>query len=677
MTGASRPSGTGEYSNDAREIPRPRSGSGIFSSIDPCPPAGEGAAMADIFDLLRAGLAHHQAGRLKEAEDAYRAALATEPDHPKALYLLGVLCMGADRLGEAVDLLRRAVAAAPDDTDARFNLGNALYRQGDLESALAEYRAVAERRPGYAEVFANLGRVYQQLGQTAAAIEACRTAIARKPALAEAHTNLGLALLAANRIAEAIEAFEAVLARQPDSAAAHANLANALHRARRYSEAAEAARAALARGPDLADACVTLGIALRELGQIEDAVAALRQAVSLAPDSAPAHANLGNALLEQDAMAEAEAAFRRAIALDPGLAEAHSGLGYLLSNLHRFDEAIAACERAIQLRPDFAEAHWNQGFAYLLAGDFEHGWEKYEWRKRHPRFAAAYRTFDAPTWEGEDVAGRTLLIHAEQGLGDSMQFIRYAEPLAARGARVVVACDRALIALFRRVRGVVEAVDKNGTMPPFDLWIDQMSLPRVTRTRLDTIPVPGAYLSADPARASAWRRDLAAAIAAGPKIGLVWAGNPQHSNDRRRSMPVEAVRPLVAVPGLAFVSLQVGAHSRDVERLKPAPIVDITGRLTDFMETAAVVDNLDLVIAVDTSVAHLAGAMGKPVWTLLPFDPDWRWVVARPDDTPWYASMRLFRQSRLGDWDGVAGRVAAALHSLASGDRSVLTPRHG
>ena len=630
--------------------------------------------MPDIFELLRDGLAHHQAGRSQEAEAAYRAVLAADPNQVKALYLLGVLYTAAGRLDDALDLLQRAVAGDPEDTDARFNLGNALFRKGDLQGALAQYRIVVEQRPGYGDVYANMGRVHLELGDVEAAMAAGRTAVARKPALAEGHTNLGLALLAANRIPEAIEAFQAALARQPRSAAAHANLANALTRARRFSEGVDAARAALARDPDLADAYVTLGSALRELGRAEEAVAALRRAIELAPDSAPAHSNLGNALLERDADADAETEFRRAIELDPRLAEAHSGLGYLLTNAKRFPEAIAACERAIALRPDFADAHWNQGFAYLLAGDFEHGWEKYEWRKRHPRYAAAYRSFAAPTWEGEDIAGRTLLIHAEQGLGDSIQFIRYAEPLAARGARIIVACDAALIGLFRRVRGVAEAVDKNGAMPPFDVWIDQMSLPRVTRTRLESIPTPGAYLSADPARVAAWRREPPPGFKEGGlKVGLVWAGNPTHSNDRRRSMPVEAVRPLVAVPGLTFASLQVGARSRDVERL--AGVLDIAKRLTDFMETAAVVETLDLVIAVDTAVTHLAGAMGKPAWTLLPFDPDWRWVVAHQDDTPWYPSMRLFRQSRSGDWAGVVTRVVAALTALAGGDRSVLQPK--
>ncbi len=626
--------------------------------------------MVDVFDSLRQALAHHQAGRLKEAEEIYRGVIAAEPGQARAHYLLGVLYIGMGRLDAAVAALNEARTLAPEDTDAVFHLGNALYRKGDAAGALKLYREVAERRPGYAEVFANMGPAYQDVGEVENAIEACRKAIALKPALAEAHINLGRALLAAERNDEAIEAFQAALARKADSAEAQANLANALYRAHRPQEAAAAARQALALNPKLADAYVTLGITLREQGEIDAAAEALRRATELAPEDARAQSNLANALLDQDRPEEAEAAFRRALALDPDLVEAHSGLGYLLSNLKRFDEAIAECERAIALKPDFAEAHWNQGFAYLLQGDFERGWEKYEWRKRHPRYAAAYTSFPAPTWEGEDLKGRTLMIHAEQGLGDSMQFIRYAEPLAAKGARVIVACDKILISLFSRVRGVSQAVDKDGTLPPFDLWIDQMSLPRVTRTRVDTIPAPESYLSADPRRAAAWREILPA----GTKIGLVWAGNPLHSNDRRRSMPVDAARTIVETGGLAFVSLQVGAKSREVERFAPLPILDVTARLKDFMETAAAVDGLDLVIAVDTAVAHLAGGMGKPVWVLLPHDPDWRWLVSRPDDSPWYPSMRLFRQPRPGDWPSVAARVAGELKKLAAGDRAVLWP---
>jgi tetratricopeptide (TPR) repeat protein len=628
--------------------------------------------MADVYDSLRAALAHQQAGRLKEAEEILRAVLAAEPAQPNALNYYGVLCMTTGRFDEAIDFLNRAVAAEPDDTSPIFNLANALYRKGDVDAALIRYREVAERRPGYAEVFVNMAAAYYDAGQIADSIAASRAAIKLRPVLVPAHMNLGRALLAAGDIEEAIETFRGVILRQPDSAEAHANLATALHRAQRLSDAQDEAQLALRLDPNLAAGYSTLGTIRRERGDYQAAVLAFKRAIELRPDDARAHVNLGNALLELDRFEEAEAAIRKAATLDPKLPEAQASLGYLLTNLKRFDEAIAACDRAIALRPDFAEAHWNQGFAYLLAGDLGPGWEKYEWRKRHPRYAAAYPSFAQPLWEGGPLAGKTLMIHAEQGLGDSIQLIRYAAPLAGAGARVIVACDRALIGLFKRVEGVAEAVDKHMMLPPFDLWIDQMSLPRVLGTRVDNIPAAQGYLSVEPARLAAWRDILNGSSE--PRIGLVWAGNPTHSNDARRSMPIDAVRPWLAIPGLHFFSLQVGTKSREIERLAPGLIQDLTPRLTDFMETAAAVSNLDLVIVVDTAVAHVTGALGKPVWVLLPNDPDWRWIVSHDGDSPWYASMRLFRQPQPRDWPSVAARVTEELKKLAAGDRSVLLP---
>jgi tetratricopeptide (TPR) repeat protein len=629
--------------------------------------------MLDIYDSLRKALAHFQAGRVQEAEDLYRAVLAAEAEQPQALNLYGVLCTAAGRHHEAIALLTRAVAADPEDTSTLFNLGNAYYRQGDTAAALRCYRDVAERRPGYAEVFVNMGQAYQDGGQIEQAIAACRQAIKLRPALLPAYMNLGRALLAAGQTDEAIAAFDAVIARKPDAAEARANLAMALHRGQRHGEAIDAAQQAIGLDPNLGAAHLTLGSLQRELGRIDEAIESFKRAIALSPDDARAQVNLGNALLDQDRLDEAEVAIRKAVELDAKLPEAQASLGYLLTSLRQFDQAIAACDRAIALRPDFAEPHWNQGFAYLLAGDFARGWEKYEWRKRHPRYAAAYPSFPQRSWEGEDIAGRTLLIHAEQGLGDSIQLIRYAAPLAASGIRIVVACDRALIPIFSRVAGVAAAVDKNAALPAFDLWIDQMSLPRILKTRVDNIPAAEGYLSADPARVTAWQRELATG-SGGPKVGLVWAGNPTHSNDHRRSLQADQVRPWLANGGLNFFSLQVGTKSRDVECLAPLPIRDLSPRLTDFMETAAAVSNLDLVIAVDTAVAHLAGALGKPVWTLLPYDPDWRWVISHPDDSPWYTSMRLFRQDRPRDWNSVVTRVGEELKKLATGDKSVLRP---
>ncbi len=616
--------------------------------------------MKDIFESLKAGLAHHQAGRITDAEAAYRVALSIEPEHSYGLYLYGLLCLGTGRLDEAIDLFARSALADPENTDALFNLGNALFRKGEFEIAVEQYSIVTARRPGFADGFANLARALQSLGRTEKAIAAAQKAITLKPGLVEAQANLGTSLLAAGRAQDAIEPFRAVVALRPRDAEAHANLANALHRANQPREAAEAARTAIALNPGIAEAHMLLGTAMRDLGDLKAAETSLKQAIRLRPGYATAYTNLGNVLTDLDHPEEAIAAFKRAIELSPDRPQAHSNLGFLLTDLGRLDEAIAACERAIALDPDYAEAHWNQGFAYLLSGDFERGWDKYEWRKRHPRFVGAYRDFAEPAWTGQDLNGRTLMVYAEQGLGDALQLIRYCELLAARGAQVIVACEKPLLAIFSRVKGVSQVVQRTTLLPPFDYWIDQMSLPRVMGTRVDTIPAPPSYLSADPERIKVWRDRLPA----GFKFGLVWAGNPTHTNDRRRSINVDLVRPLAEIPNTYAVSLQVGLRASDVTRFAPRQIFDAAPLLTDFMETAALIANLDLVITVDTAVAHLAGGLGVKTWVMLPLSPDWRWILGR-DDSPWYPSMTLYRQTEVGDWTSVIERIARDLRVLA------------
>ena len=341
-----------------------------------------------------------------------------------------------------------------------------------------------------------------------------------------------------------------------------------------------------------------------------------------------------------------------AIRLAPDLAEAHASLGFVLTVQGRLDEAIAASEAAVAVRPDFAQAHWNLAVAALLAGDFALGFREYEWRKRHDRFRRDFVDLPGPQWDGTDPVGLTILVHAEQGLGDTIQFARYLPLIAARGGHAVLACERPLIPLL--AGNSVTVVAKDAPPPPYDCWIDQMSLPRVFATRLDTIPAPHGYLRADPIRTAAWR----ASLPAGPNVGLAWAGNPAHSNDRRRSIPAATMQRILAVPGVNFVNLQVGSRAGDIG------LVDMSPLLSDYAETAALIAALDLLITVDTSVAHVAGALGKPAWVMLPYAPDWRWLLGR-NDTPWYASLRLFRQPRPGDWDAVIMAVANALAARA------------
>lgn len=433
---------------------------------------------------------------------------------------------------------------------------------------------------------------------------------------------------------------------QPGHAATLTNLMRALLADGRPAEALAVASSCALHSAEIA---FLRGTALNALGQPAAAAGLLEQAVARDPANAAAFLNLGNACADLDRLEAAEAHCRRAIGLAPHLAEAHASLGFILTSCGRLDEAIGACEAAIALRPDFTQAHWNQAVAALLAGNFELGFRKYEWRKRHDRFRRDFIDLPGPQWDGSDPAGLTVLVHAEQGLGDTIQFARYLPLIAARGGHPVLACEQTLIPLLTCMPGVT-IVAKNAPLPHYDCWIDQMSLPRIFGTRLDTIPSAGGYLQADPARVARWR----GALPAGLRVGVAWAGNPVHSNDRRRSLGDGDLAGILATPGIGFVSLQVGPRAGE------SALQDLSPYLTDFAETAALIAAVDLVLTVDTAVAHVAGAIGKPAWLMLPHAPDWRWLLGR-DDTPWYASLRLFRQPTVGDWRAVTAAVATSL----------------
>ena len=492
---------------------------------------------------------------------------------------------------------------------------------------------------------------HQRANRHAEAEELYRSVLAAVPDHGYALYLYGLLQLESDHAHDAVATLQQAAAARPGHSATLVNLGRALLAAGRPAEALLVADRLLAGEPQHAIAAFLRGTALNALGEPTLAVAALQYAIAHDPANAAAFLNLGNACTDLERLDDAERHCREAIRLAPDLAEAHASLGFLLTARGQLDEAIAACEAAIALRPEFAQAHWNQAVAALLAGDFALGFRKYEWRKRHDRFRRDFIDLPGLQWDGSDPAGRTIPVHAEQGLGDTIQFARYLPLIAARGGNAVLVCERSLIPLLAGIGATI--VPKDASLPPYDCWIDQMSLPRVFGTRLDTIPTSEGYLCADPARISAWR----ASLPAGPNVGLAWAGNPAHSNDRRRSLPAAALDRILAVPGVNFVNLQVGPRASEIT------LADLSPRLVDYAETAALIAALDLLITVDTSVAHVAGALGRPAWVMLPYAPDWRWLLGR-DDTPWYSSLRLFRQPRPGDWGSVVATVAHALASL-------------
>lgn len=515
-----------------------------------------------------------------------------------------------------------------------------------------------EAPPGGGGIPLERARALHREGRRAEAVVAYRAALALDPGDAEAHRDLAVALQALGRDEEAIAAYRAALALRPDMAQAHNNLGALLQRRGDFQAAAGSHAAALAAQPDYPSARLNLGAALQRLGRLEQAEAAYRAVLASDPDHAAAHANLGLVLRARDRPEAALAHLDRALAAQPRSAAFHHNRGLVLRDLGEFDAATAAFARAVALAPDFAEARMSLGAARLLSGDFAGGWPDYEGRLALPGVAGPHR--EGPRWRGEPLDGRTVLLQGEQGLGDAIQFCRYAALVAERGARVVLSCRAPLRRLFASLAGPAAVIADTDPAPPFDAWAPLLSLPGLLGTTLQTIPSPGAYLSADPDLAERWRRRLHGVD--GFRLGIVWRGSPEHGADRSRSIDPVRFSRLLKSPGARAVCLQTDARADELARLG-APVIEVGADLSDMAETAALIANLDLVVSVDTAVAHLAGALGAPVWSLIGFSPDWRWLTGRRD-SPWYGSMRLFRQARRGDWATPLGEVEAALASL-------------
>jgi Flp pilus assembly protein TadD len=467
---------------------------------------------------------------------------------------------------------------------------------------------------------------------------------------------------AAGRLGEAEAMYRRILGVKPDHADSLHLLGVIAGQRDDNAAAVDWISQALAINPNAAIYHNNLGAFCRRLGKLDQAMAAYRKAVELQPDYADARYNLGNVLRDTGKLAHSLAEYREAIRLRPGHAETHNNFGFALLELGRIEDATAQFREAIRLRPDYADAHLNLAFALLLRGDFEHGLPEYESRTRRP--AHGLTPLPQARWDGGPLEGKTILVRSEQGLGDGIQFVRYVPLLAARGAKVVLECLPELRRLFEGAPGVANVVARNEPPPPFDVHCPLASLPLIFKTRLDSIPASMPYLQADPELLAAQATRLSIAHGA-LNVGLVWAGNPDHRNDRKRSLRLDQLSPLAGVKGVRFISLQKGRPAGQLQSPPPGmDLVDAGAELADFADTAALIARLDLVITVDTAVAHLAGAMGRPVWVLLPIAPDWRWLLER-EDSPWYPTMRLFRQDALDEWGVVIAKVVRELEQRA------------
>jgi len=538
-----------------------------------------------------------------------------------------------------------------------------LHKAGDLAQAAGFYEQFLIGNPNDSRALANYASLHFACRNFERALELAGAAIELEPDLGPAWNTRGVALGRLNKPADAIESFDIAIQLKPDLAEAYSNRAASLLDLAHFDRARADCEHALKLNPNLPVAHAMLGALLRDQRRYDDACKSYEHAIALAPQLIEARNGLAITLLRMGRVEEAIAANEQAIVVDPTNAESHNDRGAIFFALRRYDEALACFDTAISLRPDFGDAQWNKSLLLLLRGRYTEGWETYEWRWRSRSLAHSARNFAAPLWNGEDLTGKTILIHAEQGLGDTIQFARYIPMVAARGGKVLFEGFAPLAGLLSRLDSRVTMLSKGSPLPHFDVQCPLMSLPRAFRTTIETVPASIPYLSAEPQHLARWRARL------GPRtklrVGLTWAGNRGYALDFSRSMTAQALSSLLEVD-CEFHCLHRDITADDRVWLDAHPDVRIYGTdLVTFEDTAAIVSLMNVVVTVDTATAHLAGGLGKPTDVLLAYAPDFRWLTER-SDSPWYPTVELFRQSAPGDWSEPVARVKEHLQRLAA-----------
>ncbi len=635
------------------------------------------AARPDHADShYKRGNALKELGRLDEALAAYDRALECRNDFGYAWCNRGVVLELLQRADEALSSYDRAVRHNPADALAHYNRGRVLRSLLRFEEALASFECALKAEPRYAEACFSRGLLLQELGRATEALASYDAAAAQNPGHFQTWFNRGHVLRTLGQLDAALISFEKALTLQDSHAESHYNRGVLLERKGDPEGALASYARAVERAADFHQAHFNSAGLHRQKRQPDAALASYGRAIAARPDYAEAYLNRGVLLQEQGRWEEARSDYDQALRLRPDYAEALYNRGTLFDELRQWRDAVHGYDAAISLRPGYAEAHFNVAHSLLLGGEYARGWAEYEWRWITPqtRTSLDRRGFAQPLWLGDaPLAGRTILLHSEQGLGDTLQFCRYVGRVAAAGARVVLEAPGTLLGVLTTLEGVAQLVARGDPLPAFDTHCPLMSLPLACRTTVATIPAEIPYLRAIPEKARHWREHLGERR--GPRVGIVWSGGFRPDQPEtwganiRRNITLEKLAGL-PTSGIDYVSLQKGEPAEselaelEARQWGGPPIRNFADVLHDFSDTAALIENLDLVISVDTSTAHLAGAMGKPVWLMNRFDTCWRWFLGR-SDSPWYPTLRLYRQPRPGDWDSVISAICRDLRALA------------
>ena len=616
----------------------------------------------------------HQQGRLSEATLIYEAVLKSDPKNAESMHLLGLVAAQSGNYEIAVNWISKAIAISPANSKYHNNLGTAWVDLKQFGKAIESYDSAIQYKEDYADAYFNKGLALIQLKDWGSATLTLKQALIHQPGFFEGIYLLGNTLQELGRFEEAISTYKTAITLNANYAPLFYNLGNAFKAKKQFETAIENYDKSLVINPGFIDAYVNKGVALKELRHFESAIQSQDKALAIDKECAQAYSNRGNVLKELNRLEEAVADYERAISFKADYAEAYCNLAVTLDRLMLTEEAIANYEKAISFKADYVQAHWNKAIALLLLGIFQQGWKSYEWRWLTENTAKSKKDFSKPIWLGDnDITNKTILIHAEQGLGDTLQFIRYVPMVAALGATVMVEVQAPLLSLFENMQGISVLLKKGDPLPPFDMHCPMMSLPLAFKTALDNIPACPQFVIPE-AKIQFWSDKLG--LKTKLRVGLVWNGGfrPDQPEiwdvNERRNLPLQHLKALVGID-VEFISLQKGEPAESEFRQSVAvgwdgPLIhDHVHELKDFSDTAALVMNLDLVIAVDTSTAHLAASLGKPVWLLNRYDTCWRWLLER-EDSPWYPSVKIYRQASWGDWDGVMQRVRTDLMELAS-----------
>ena len=631
--------------------------------------------MSEIEQAWNEAVADAEAGRFAEADAACARILAADPDNADTWHLRAEIAMtrggkgGPESPGsaaQAAEYCRQALVISPAEARYHYSLGLALRRAGDPDGAVAALRQARSFKAEFAEASFELAAVFEDAGDLPAAAECYEQACRERPGFVEAHHNLAGIYRRLGRPADAVEQGQIALALAHDNPVIRFSLGVSLEQTGTIEDAIGHYREALRLRPRYLQAQNNLGRLLELTGNFVEALELLEEAAARAPDDSAIATNLGNAYLRLGRHGDAIGALNRAAELSPDLAAVHNSLGVGHAVTGEPTAAIAAYRRAIDLNAEFAEAHENLALILLRSGNFTDGWVEYEWRWKNPANELTKRTIARPMWEGGALDGRTLLLHAEQGLGDSLQMIRYADLIDKSGGRIVLTCQPPLIRLLTEMAAIDEVVALDHDWPDCDCQAPLFSLPRIFATTLDTVPAETPYI--------AWRTPPAEPAGhRAIRVGFAWAGRPKHAEDpaRNRSCPVERFVELAGTADVELFSFQREPERHQLAAFGDQPnLFDLGADHADFADDARALNGMDLVISVDTAIAHLAGAMNIPCWLILPHAADWRWLQDR-HDTPWYPSARLFRQQQPGDWQGVFGAVRQALSELIESRRHI------